>query len=79
MQGMIAISDLYDEKLDPALMDITTKPGQACRNCIFQRQRVSVCNEAVALAVRAGMGNCDNEDVIYVKRETDPRQLKIEG
>lgn len=75
--NMIALADLYDEPLDPASLNFTTKPGRACKSCLFQRQRVSVCNKAVELAVRANLANCDNEDVIYVIRETDPRQLCI--
>lgn len=75
---MIAIADLYDPPLNPASFNFTTKPGRACRNCLFQRQRVSVCNKAVELAVFAGMSSCDETDVVYVMREVDPRQLKIE-
>lgn len=77
--NMIALADLYDAPLEPESMDFTTKPGRACRNCLFQRQRVSVCNAAVEIAQRAGMPSCDNEDVIYVLREIDPRQMTITG
>lgn len=75
--NMIALSDLYDEPLDPASMAFTTKPGRACRSCIFQRQRVSVCNKAVEVALRANMLSCDNEDIVYVERAVDSRQLAI--
>lgn len=75
---MIAIADLYDPPLNPASFNFTTNPGRACRNCLFQRQRVSVCNKAVELAGLAGLENCDKEDVIYVLREVDPRQMIIE-
>ena len=53
--NMIALSDLYDEPLNPASLNFITKPGRACGSCIFQRQRVSVCNKAVELAALAGM------------------------
>jgi len=76
--NMIALADLYDEPLNPASLNFITKPGRACGSCIFQRQRVSVCNKAVELAALAGMSSCDETDVVYVMREVDPRQLKIE-
>ena len=75
--NMIALSDLYDEPLDPAAMSFTTKPGRACRSCEFQRQRVSVCNKAVDIALKADLPSCDKENVIYVPRERDERQLTI--
>lgn len=75
--NMVDLSALYDEPLSPEQMDFTTKPGRACRSCIFERQRISVCDRAVALAVKAGMPSCDNEDVVYTLRETDSRQLSI--
>ena len=76
--NMVALADLYDRPLDPASMNFTTKPGRACKHCLFQRQRVSVCNKAVELALLAGLANCDQEDVIYIRREVDPRQMVIE-
>lgn len=76
--NMVALADLYDSPLDPASLNFTTKPGRACKQCLFQRQRVSVCNKAVELALLAGMANCDQEDVIYILREVDPRQMVIE-
>lgn len=75
--NMIALSDLYDEPLEPASMAFTTKTGRACRSCIFQRQRVSVCNKAVEVALRAGLQSCDDQDVVYVERAVDARQLAI--
>lgn len=76
--NMVALADLYDEPLDPAGIDFTTKPGRACRSCLFQRQRISVCNRAVELALRADLESCDLADVIYVATPRDPRQLRIE-
>ncbi len=73
----IILSDLYDAPIDPAQELFTTKPGQACRSCIFQRQRVSVCNAAVAMAERAGLESCDRADVVYVRKDTDARQLSL--
>ena len=71
------LSSLYDAPLDPVAMDFTTKVGKNCRECVFQRQRIAVCNRAVDLATRAGMPSCDDVDVIYVLRQTDPRQIPL--
>lgn len=62
--NMIALSELYDEPLDPTAIDFTAIPGRSCRKCIYQRQRVSVCNKAVEIAWAAGLMNCDDDDVI---------------
>lgn len=75
--NMIALSDLYDEPLDPTAIDFTAIPGRSCRKCIYQRQRVSVCNKAVELAPLASMPSCDDEDVVYIERLRDKRQLTI--
>lgn len=74
MKGMVDLSSLYDAPLDPATIDFTTKPGRACRSCFFQRQRISVCNESVRLAVKASMPSCDDVDVV---RQRDPRQVDL--
>lgn len=74
MNGMIVLADLYDAPLDPAGIDFTTKPGRKCRTCCFSRQKSDVCDQAVALALRAGMPSCDETDVVYVRRVRDPRQ-----
>lgn len=29
------------------------------------------------MATKAGLGSCDNEDIVYVLRETDPRQIDL--
>lgn len=79
MKGMLILADLYDEPLYPAEIDFTTKPGRQCRTCLFQRQRISVCNDAVALAVKAGMPSCDDVDIVYVVKVRDHRQLAIES
>lgn len=78
MTGYTDLSALYDEPLDPAAMDFTTKPGRACICCLFRKQRISVCNRAVELALRAGQDSCDVENVVYVHKQRDPRQLSIE-
>lgn len=78
MNGMIIVADLYDEPIDPAGIDFTTKPGRKCRTCLFARQKSAVCDEAVRLALRAGMASCDEQDVVYVERVRDPRQLDLE-
>lgn len=77
MSGMVDLSELYEAPIDPATLDFTTKPGRACRSCIFERQRISVCDKAVAMATKAGMGSCDNEDVVYVLRVRAPRQIDL--
>jgi hypothetical protein len=77
MKGMVDLSTLYDEPLNPAEIDFTTKPGRQCRTCIYQRQRISVCNEAVALAKRSGMPSCDDENIVYVVKKRDPRQVDL--
>jgi hypothetical protein len=78
MNGMIAPADLYDDPLDPGTVDFTTKPGRKCRTCYFSRQKSAVCDEAVRLALRAGMDSCDDSDVVYVVKVRDPRQIAIE-
>lgn len=78
MNRMIVLADLYDDPLDPASIDFTTKPGRKCRTCIFARQKAAVCDEAVRLALRAGMESCDESDVVYVVKVRDPRQIAIE-
>jgi hypothetical protein len=75
---MIAPADLYDDPLDPGTVDFTTKPGRKCRQCLFNRQKSAVCDEAVRLALRAGLESCDSADVVYVLRARDPRQIAIE-
>ena len=77
--NMIALSDLYDEPLDPSSINFTAAPGRSCRNCLYQRQRVSVCNKAVEVALRAGLASCDDNDVVYVLKVVDERQLTIQG
>jgi len=77
--NMIALADMYDEPIDPYIVEFTIKPGKKCRTCYFARQRQSVCDEVEGIAKRAGMPSCDNEDVVYVLREVDPRQMTITG
>lgn len=75
--NLVDLSSLYDEPLDPAAIDFTAVLGRSCRNCLYQRQRVSVCNKAVEIALKADLPSCDTENVIYVPRERDERQLTI--
>lgn len=75
--NMIDLSELYEAPIDPAALDFTHKPGKSCAGCIFTKQRISVCNQAVAMATKAGLGSCDNEDVVYVLRVRDPRQIDL--
>ena len=75
--NMVDLSSLYDEPLDPAAIDFTAVPGRSCRNFLYQRQRVSICNKAVEIALKADLPSCDKENVIYVPVERDERQLTI--
>lgn len=77
MKGMVDLSSLYDAPIDPATVDFATKQGRACRSCLFQRQKISVCNEVVRLALLAGLVSCDVANVVYVKRKRDPRQVDL--
>lgn len=77
--NMIALSDMYDAPLEPSAINFTASSGRSCRNCLYQRQRVSVCNKAVEVALRAGLASCDDNDVVYVLKEIDTRQLTIQG
>lgn len=62
--------------MDIASLNFTSKPGKSCLGCLFEESRSTVCREACAAAVRAGMPDCD-DGVIYVLVEADPRQLEI--
>ena len=75
--SMIAIADLYDDPLDPSIVEFTTTPGRPCKKCHFARQRQSVCDQVEMIAKRAGMALFDLEDVVYIERLRDERQLTI--
>lgn len=75
--NMVDLSELYDEPIDPAIVEFKTKPGRKCRTCHFARQRKSVCDQVEMIAKRAGMPLCDLEDVVYIAKERDERQLTI--
>lgn len=75
--SMIAIADLYDDPLDPSIVEFTTTPGRSCKKCHFARQRQSVCDQVEMIAKRAKMPLCDLEDVVCVPVERDERQLTI--
>lgn len=77
MKGAIIPADLYDDPIDPGTVDFTTKPGRKCRTCLFDRQKSAVCDEAVRLALLAGLESCDAQDVVYVLRKRDPRQIDL--
>lgn len=49
--NMIDLSELYEAPIDPAALDFTTKPGRACRSCIFERQ--------MHISLRQGRSNGD--------------------
>lgn len=78
MTGYTALADLYDEPIDPATVDFTTKPGKTCAGCIFQRQRIAVCNKVEEIAKKEALARCGIVEVVYVKRVVDGRQLIIE-
>lgn len=77
MNGMVDLSALYEAPIDPAGIDFTHKPGKSCSGCIMAKQRISVCNQAVEIALRASMPSCDEENVVYVLRVRDPRQIDL--
>jgi len=81
MNGYTDLSALYDAPMDPASMDFTAKEKRAanCAGCMFERQKISVCNQVEAIAMREGMPKCDDFPVIYVLRQVDERQLRIDG
>lgn len=78
MTGYTALADLYDEPIDPASVDFTTKPGKTCKGCLYQKQRSSVCNQVEDICKREGIARCSLVDVIYIRRVVDDRQLTIE-
>lgn len=75
------------EPLDPASMQYRARlaPDDAgpCSGCVFRGQRSKVCKEAGALAVRAGMPDCDDIDAatgrtfVYALVPLDLRQLDL--
>lgn len=75
--NMIAIADLYDSPIDPHGVDFKSIQGRSCKRCHFARQRQSVCDQVEMIAKRAGMALCDLEDVVYIERLRDERQLTI--
>ena len=75
--NMIDLSELYEAPIDPATLDFTHKPGKSCSGCVLAKQRISVCNQVVELALRASMPSCDVENVVYVLRVRDPRQIDL--
>lgn len=78
MTALTDLSRLYDEPIDPATIDFTTKPGKDCKGCLFQRQKITVCNKVEQIAEKESLPKCDDVNIIYVAREVDPRQLHIE-
>jgi len=82
MGNMIAVDKWlgrYGDPLEPEQMQFTTQEGKTCRQCIFDGQKHAVCVRAGKAALRASMPDCGEESVVYVLRETDPRQTAIEA
>lgn len=53
--------------------------GRACKKCLFRDESFKTCTEMAALAVRAGMPDCDDPcrkgwTIIYQLAPLDPRQ-----
>lgn len=66
------------EVLEPERMDYVERPARrTCRGCCFEAQWSSICIRASAIAVRAGMNDCD-AGFIYVLAVRDVRQIVIE-
>lgn len=81
MGNMIAVDKWLGRRgdlLEPEQMQFTTQEGKTCRQCLFDGQPHSVCVRAGKAAIRASLPDCGEESVIYVRKETDPRQLSIE-
>jgi hypothetical protein len=73
------------EPIDPSTTRFKAAPAPVngdCIGCIFMGQRTTVCFAASEIAVAAGQVDCDDPwpeggSVIYVKDDTDPRQLAL--
>jgi hypothetical protein len=63
--------------MQPALLQFTTAPGKNCRGCLFEHERSTVCHEAVRVALRAGLADCEYSGLIYVLKAADERQLEL--
>lgn len=77
---MVAVYDWlgrYGDLLKPEEIQFEAKAAKGCNGCLFDKQRSEVCRKANAVARLAGIADCDF-GVVYVARETDPRQLTIE-
>lgn len=80
MGSMISVADwlgLRGDPLDPEQIQLTTQPAKSCRGCAFDGQKHEVCVRAGKAALRASLEDCGEAAVIYVRKDTDPRQLTI--
>ena len=53
-----------------------------CEGCIFERERTTECHAAAIEAKRLDLPDCEDRapsghGFIYIKTNTDPRQLRI--
>ena len=63
--------------MSPVDMQFTTTPGKHCKGCVFEHERSTVCHEAVRVALRAGLADCEYSNLIYVLKIADDRQLEL--
>lgn len=63
--------------MNPAEIQFTTAPGKRCKGCLFEHERSSVCHQVAAVAIKAGMPDCEYERIVYVLKPTDERQLDL--
>lgn len=81
-RNLVAVADWlghHGEPLEPSAMQYTDRPAVSCRGCVFDGQSAKVCRRAREVAVRAGLGHCIDNKVMYVALPVDPRQLRIPG
>lgn len=75
---------LFAESAPRPLVEDEDNEGLNCRGCAFYRQKASVCRAAAEEAMRRSLRDCDAVDqfgdvVVYVRVDTDPRQLDLIG
>jgi hypothetical protein len=61
----------------PEDIQFTTAPSKRCKGCVFEHERSTVCHEAVRVAVRSGLQDCEYSNLIYVLKPVDVRQLEL--
>lgn len=66
-----------EQELEPEAMQFTERAAtRNCAGCVFDGQWAKVCKKAGAVALRAGLRDCE-DGVIYVAVQQDPRQMAL--